>query len=122
MKNISKEMFEYSLTKMAARIASRHSLKQSYAEGAKWGGPLGGLALSAVNLGARRPVLTLLGIGVPIATIMAANKLRGVFTIANETNKRSIMNDQTEVMRNIAYNTGRSQVPTQSQPTLYPMR
>jgi fructose-1,6-bisphosphatase/sedoheptulose 1,7-bisphosphatase-like protein len=121
---ISKQTFEFALTKMAAPIPQRLNLKQAYAAGVRVGGPLGGFISGAINLGARRPAWTLLGIGGAATAVMAANKLRGVFTMANETNKRRIMNYQSDVMRNIAYNTGRSQEPVQQQqqPMLYPMR
>jgi hypothetical protein len=115
---ISKQTFETSFVKMAKVIP----LKEAYKAGVQWGGPIGGGISSLINIGARRPALTVAGItGVALAVAMA-NKLRGVFTMANETNKRWIMNRQTDIMKNIAYNTGKSQIPEPQQPITYPMR
>jgi hypothetical protein len=116
---ISKQTFESSFVKMAKVIP----LKEAYKAGVQWGGPIGGGISSLINIGARKPALTVAGITGAAITVMAANKLRGLFTMANETNKRFIMNRQTDIMRNIAYNTGQSQVPAQAQqPISYPMR
>lgn len=120
---ISQKTFELALTKMAA-VPQRLNLKQAYKAGVMWGGPLGGVISGAINLGARRPVWTLGTIAAGAGVLAVASKTRNLFNMANETNKRNIMNRQSEIMRNIAYNTGQRQEPVQSQqqPTLYPMR